>query len=136
MQEWVRLLEVVRTLPLVFTAGDLAREARLVPTAKLMEGQKYVASGNQKASAFLARFCKLGYVRRVGVAEGEGKARPAILYEITPFGKTYQVGTGTTAKLIAAVGFFAEQRGQKHEERAFKALMQAHKEASQQESGS
>jgi len=133
MQEWARLLDVVKNLPLVFTAADLAREARLVPTAKMDQGQKYVASGNQKASAFLAKFCKLGYVRRVGIAEGEGKARPANLYEITPFGKAYKIGTGATARLLAAVRIFAEIRGQKGEEKAFKAMMQAHKEAAELE---
>lgn len=129
MAEWQRLLEVVRALPIVFTAGDLSREARLTPSAKKVEGQKYQASGNQKASAYLAKFCKLGYVRRVGVTVDEGKTRESTLYEITPFGKSCKIGTGAAARLIAAVEAYAEARGQRGEEKAFREMMQARKAA-------
>lgn len=125
MSEWFRLLKVCRTLPLVFTAQDLANEARILPGTKKSPDQKYQASGTQKASAYLAKFAKLGYVRRVGVAMGEGRGNHPTLYEITSFGKAYEAGTGGVAALLAAILAFEKARGLPGEERAYKAMLKA-----------
>lgn len=123
MAAWFNILQVARTLcpdgKTPFGSGDLSRKARIAEGAS--------SRPEQIASAWLGKFVRWGYAKRVGTSESaERRWRRA--YVLTDFGLTVQPAAGRFEKcetLTKALRDYQKAKGTRLEEKSWKTLLKA-----------
>jgi len=120
---WFRVLEAARKLSPgdrhVFTAAHLVKELGIEGTTD--------SKASQIASAWMGKFVRWGYARRVGQIAGNG-ARPNTQYVLTPDGRTCKQRTGKATKLanlVKAVRILQKVKGTRGETSAYTELLRA-----------
>lgn len=114
---WFEVLMAAREFKDPFTKDDLA------DAAGISAGPK--SSPGRIASAWLTKFARWGYVRRVGEIKGAG-IRPTYQYKVTEKGAAVKLREGVDTqikRLIETIAAFKEARGTRDEARAYKDLV-------------
>lgn len=121
MATWFKILEAARELaPEVggqFTAAELSEQGHLSSTEQ--------ADAAQIAAAWIGKFVKWGYARKVGEKKSSGK-KPQSIYALTDYGLTVIPKVShkdRLERLIEAVATFQKLHGKPSEGEAWRDLI-------------
>lgn len=126
MATWFKILEAARELAPEagnpFTAAELSRQGNLSSAEQ--------ADAAQIAAAWIGKFVKWGYARKIGETKNPGK-KPQSIYTLTDYGLTVVPKAShkdRLERLLEAVDTFQKLRGKRSEGQAWEDLLKTSRE--------